>query len=689
MVVRALLRLSTFDLGAIFIVIDTADNIDLTVTTPLVSMIVPVYNSITYLAETLDSLLVQDVSEEELEVVIVDDGSDDGSEKMVDEYATRHPNFRVIHQEQSGGPASPCNEGVWASRGKYFFILGSDDVMAPGALRELVDVAEREHSDVVLAKLGSLGGRRTPASVYKKTVYDADLVEHKIFNTLAAVKLFRRDLVDITGAFHPPHLRVGSDQPFVAALFLAAKKFSICADREYVLIRRRDDGSNITKTFRSPIEYVDLSSAVLGAIVKGTEPGPLRDGVVRRTFRREIPQIVGRSFLDLSEGEQRTQMDRVREMLAPVYNDATAVHFDPRTRTKVDLMIDGDLDALHEFIAWEQSTTGAPVVHDGTAFRYSVPAELATKIGSSRLHAPSMKAESRLTEVSSAGTVIEISARAIVVESETASSETLLRLRERSTGEEVDVPAETVRELNFSSGRGYEFHVQVDLGSYSLGVWDAYVVQRFGADEIVSRFGAQKAKGVPEDPVYLFSGGEEPRAVGKLYYTRGPGNLSVDLGFTLTKNELPEVAIRGIVQQGADGELAVLHVLGDGGIEFLANAPDGSWSVVPYTALKGDLYAVSLPAARLGRGASRQLIVRSGSGERKMPLPGPASLRVADSSDMAGASSTRHEGEHTVDIFRGAVGDLRIVGRRSARRAGREVKSLVRRLRGARGRDHR
>lgn len=658
-------------------------------TTPLVSMVVPVYNSITYLAETLDSLLVQDVSEEELEVVIVDDGSDDGSEKMVDEYAARHPNFRVIHQEQSGSPASPCNEGVWASRGKYFFILGSDDVMAPGALRELVDVAEREHSDVVLAKLGSLGGRRTPGSVYKKTVYDADLVEHKIFNTLAAVKLFRRDLVDITGAFHPPHLRVGSDQPFVAALFLAAKKFSICADREYVLIRRRDDGSNITRTFRSPIEYVDLSSAVLGAIVKGTEPGPLRDGVVRRTFRREIPQIVGRSFLDLSEGEQRTQMGRVREMLAPVYNDATAVHFDPRTRTKIDLMIDDDLDALREFITWEHSNTDAPVVHDGTTFRYSVPADLAAQIGPHRLHAPTVKAETKLTAVSVTGTVLEISALAIALESGTASSETFLRLRDRSTADEVDVPSETVTELTRSSGSGHEIRARVDLGGYSIGVWDAYIVQRFGEDEIVSRFGAQKAKDVPTNATYLFSSGEEPHAVGKLYYTRGPGNLSVDLGFTLTKNELPEVTIRGVVQQRGGGELAVARVLSDGAVEFLSSSSDGSWATVPYASLTGDLYVVELPSSLPRGGDSRRLLVRSGGEERKVPLGESSPLSEAGTCDMAEADPARHEGEHTVDIFRGAVGDLRIVGRRSARRAGREVKSLVRRLRGTRGRDHR
>jgi len=649
--------------------------------TPLVSMVVPVYNSITYLAETLDSLLEQGLSEQELEVVMVDDGSDDGSEKVVDDYAARFPNFRAIHQEQSGGPASPCNEGVWASRGKYFFLLGSDDVMCPGALRELVDVAERESSDVVLAKLGSLGGRRTPGSVYKQTVYDADLVEHKIFNTLAAVKLFRRDLVDITGAFHPPHLRVGSDQPFVAALFLAANKFSICADREYVLIRRRDDGSNITRTFRSPVEYVDLSSAVLAAIVKGTEPGPLRDGVVRRTFRREIPQIVGRAFLDLTDEEQRTQMERVREMLAPVYNDATAVHFDPRTRTKIDLMIDGDLEALRGFIEWERSGSGAPVIHDGTGFRYSVPADLAAQIGAHRLHAPAVKAETTLTEVACVGTTVEIGGRAIALECGTAATETVLRLRNRSTGDDVDIPTEMVREVAESAGKGHVVRARFDLDGYPNGVWDAYIVQRFGDDEIISRFGAQKADGVGEDPIYLFSGGTESRTIGKLYFTQAVGNISVDLGFTLKKNELPQVTVHGVVQQGKSGELAVVHVLSAGAVEFLAPVVDGVAAPTSHAALGGDLYAVEIPAGMPRRGNARQLVVRSDAEERKIPLPGSVSFGAAMGRGTSGPRSAGHEGERTVDLFRGAIGDLLIVGRRSASRLQKGAKSLVQQVR--------
>lgn len=668
---------------------DSASTTGPAVAGPLVSMVVPVYNTVTYLAETLESLLDQGLSESELEVVMVDDGSDDGSETMVDEYAARYPNFRAIHQEQSGGPASPCNEGIWASRGTYFFVLGADDVMAPGALRELVDVAEREGSDVVLAKLGSLGGRRTPDSVYTKTVLDADLVEHKIFNTLAAVKLFRRELVDVTGAFHPPHLRVGSDQPFVAALFLAAKKLTICADREYVLIRRRTDGSNITRTFRSPVEYVDLSGAVLEAIVRGTEPGPLRDGVVRRTFRREIPQIVGRAFLDLPDAEQRVLADRVRAMLAPVLNDATSRHLDPLTRTKIELLIEDDLEALRGVIEWETSTKNVQVRHDGAAFSYALPAELAAAIGPKRLHAPKVRGRTTLRGVTCTDTHVEIEATAIALGSATAAPETVLRLRHRSTEHEIDVPTERVKDLSRAAGSGQEFRARADLSDFRSGVWDAYVIQRFGEDEIVNRFGGEKAASVSEVPQYLYSAGEGSRAVGKLYFTRGPANLSIDLGFTLTKNELPEVIVRGVLGMGDGTELAIAEVLGGGTVEFLVPGPGDAWHRAPHAALAGGLYSVVLPARMRRPGASRRMLVRSLGEERTVPLPGSTPSGTDSASDTAGGNPALHEGEHTADILRGALVDLGVVARRSVRRVGREATSLVRRVRAGQGRDQR
>lgn len=155
-----------------------------TAQTPLVSLVIPVYNSMPYLVETLDAIATQGPDEEQLEVIPVDDGSDDGSEKVLAEYAERHPNYRLITQPNSGGPADPCNKGIAAVTGKCFFVAGSDDVLTEGALADLAAYAEKHGSDIVLAKMAGLNGRHTPGSMFRRTKADAHLVEDRLFNSL-------------------------------------------------------------------------------------------------------------------------------------------------------------------------------------------------------------------------------------------------------------------------------------------------------------------------------------------------------------------------------------------------------------------------------------------------------------------------------------------------------------------------
>ena len=112
---------------------------------PLVSVVIPTYNSAQYLPETIESVLSQ--SWQDFEIIIVDDGSTDNTQEVVRAFNSNK--IRYIRQKNTGGPASPRNVGIHHARGKYISLLDSDDLMSRNKLAETVAFLER-HSDLGL-----------------------------------------------------------------------------------------------------------------------------------------------------------------------------------------------------------------------------------------------------------------------------------------------------------------------------------------------------------------------------------------------------------------------------------------------------------------------------------------------------------------------------------------------------------
>jgi glycosyltransferase involved in cell wall biosynthesis len=102
--------------------------------------VIPAFNAVEYLAETLESVLAQDGVP--LEIIVVDDGSTDGTAEVAARFAER--GVRCMRLDPSGGPSRPRNRGIDATRGRYVALFDSDDLMLPGKLRVAVDFMEQQ-----------------------------------------------------------------------------------------------------------------------------------------------------------------------------------------------------------------------------------------------------------------------------------------------------------------------------------------------------------------------------------------------------------------------------------------------------------------------------------------------------------------------------------------------------------------
>lgn len=115
-------------------------------TEPLVSVIIPVYNTEKYLNECVDSVLYQ--TYQNFEIFLIDDGSTDKSADICDDYALKDERIKTIHKS-NGGQSSARNVALNIAKGKYIYFLDSDDYIANTLLELLVKTAENNYADFV------------------------------------------------------------------------------------------------------------------------------------------------------------------------------------------------------------------------------------------------------------------------------------------------------------------------------------------------------------------------------------------------------------------------------------------------------------------------------------------------------------------------------------------------------------
>ena len=147
---------------------------------PLLSIIVPVYNAEKYIEKTLESIFAQ--SFKDYEIIVVDDGSTDNTPAILNYFKD---NITYIRQKNSGGPASPRNNGIFAAKGKYIALFDSDDIMFEKKLEKDIQILENNPDVSLLFSNFTLLQNETP-SLY--SWFEKDNVK-QLINSIPAIQL--------------------------------------------------------------------------------------------------------------------------------------------------------------------------------------------------------------------------------------------------------------------------------------------------------------------------------------------------------------------------------------------------------------------------------------------------------------------------------------------------------------------
>lgn len=205
----------------------------------LLSVIVPVYNNAAYLRQTLTSILKQ--TYQDLELILVDDGSTDGSLQICEEFAVQDKRIKII-KKKNGGVSSARNCGFNQASGEYIAFVDGDDCLDVAMYEKMISVMERESADLVNCRVIKESTFH-PIAYEDSTVFVSDyplscLSKKGYFIDSSLNKVYRRSLIGTT--CFDEGISYSEDKLFVTEILLKAKRMAFVDHVFYHYIQHRD-----------------------------------------------------------------------------------------------------------------------------------------------------------------------------------------------------------------------------------------------------------------------------------------------------------------------------------------------------------------------------------------------------------------------------------------------------------------
>lgn len=346
-----------------------------------ISVIVPVYNVEEYLEECLDSLLAQ--TKDRLEVILIDDGSQDSSGEIAKAYAAQYENFHY-HYEENSGLGHARNYGVTFATGKYIIFLDSDDVVAPDAYEKMFILAERNNSDLTICNVVRFNSKKTWSSALHKRTFD-NIEENThifknpnlIYDTTSWNKLIKKSFW-LEHHFQFPEHILYEDIPVTIPMHCLANNVSVVRSVGY-LWRARDGASkSITQSVSNMANLTDRITVM--KMVDRFFEAHIEDERLHRIKQAKALEIDLMIFVNICRSVPAKQaeeiLDHIKKYMDEEIDEAAFDSISLLNRQKYALIQQNDLEGLLRLIEYQSQYYSAPLTERDGRFFAELPAEL-------------------------------------------------------------------------------------------------------------------------------------------------------------------------------------------------------------------------------------------------------------------------------------------------------------------------
>ena len=323
---------------------------------PRVTVVVPAYNAENYILETLECLRAQTLRD--IETLVVDDGSTDGTAGIVSAFCETDPRFRLLRQENAGVSAAR-NHGLREAAGDYILFLDSDDLLSADALRAFADALDATDADLAIGRLQSFGAVAEKYNGYADALAKCRTIDKfnktLLWNFLVGNKCYRLETLRRSGVTFPP-IGYSEEGAFFMEYVLSDAVRTITGTMDATMLYRRHDAAKEASvsqrvSVKLIADFLSAIARIRAAAERALADDPRRDSYIQEIlykgdyvllsqFYRLLWQTDNAMLAQIERGhadfqrdmtdETKARVDRLNADLPTLYFDRTEAAAHPR-----------------------------------------------------------------------------------------------------------------------------------------------------------------------------------------------------------------------------------------------------------------------------------------------------------------------------------------------------------------------
>lgn len=319
-----------------------------------ISVVMPIYNTEKYLEDTLDSILNQTMIDD-IEVLMIDDGSCDNSRYIVEKYALDYDNFFSFHNKNMG-QGQERNFGIKQARGEYIHFMDSDDYIVPTFYEELYNFAIKEDYDFAMCSMS----RFTKNSNWPSILYDSvfedinkEILSTNIFknnslvyDTCSVNKIIKKSFLEDNHIYFPEEKIFYEDLLFSIKLHSNANTIGIF-DKDLYLWRFRKELTSVTQQ-RQNIENFKDRIVILDSIEKYLKENNINKEIIEASHLKWLNHdlfLYIKEINNYSTENQKNLINGINKILNYIPKD-TLDKLNSDKKILYKLIEDNDIDSL-------------------------------------------------------------------------------------------------------------------------------------------------------------------------------------------------------------------------------------------------------------------------------------------------------------------------------------------------------